>query len=198
MAKPLVVVFAGAQAPTGWRGRRLRKMAEKLGQAIGEGGFDVVYGGGSRGLMGWVTNAAYKFGAMIEAVLLHRFEKDKEATPAKIIAAVETEYERFPIMMAQNPQALFVLPGGSGTHREAWQGIEDAIYNHGPPVILVDSGRSLRGIKKDFNKAIKDGLIKPEFKNVLRTYKPGHKSLQEVLAQPMPSAPAPTAGGLKP
>lgn len=204
MTKPLVAVFAGAQAPTGWRGRRLQKMAEKLGQEVGEAGYDVIYGGGSRGLMGWMTNAAYKFGAQIEAVLLHRFEHDKEATPAKIVGVVDNEYERYPLMLAQNPEALFVLPGGSGTHREAWQGIEEAIYNHGAPVILVDSGRTLRGIKKDFNQAIKDGLIKPEFKNVLRTYNPdhtwlpGHKSLQEVLAIPRPTADAPKAGTPKP
>jgi uncharacterized protein (TIGR00730 family) len=169
-ARPLICVFAGAHTP---KDRRILKAARAVGKALGEEGFDVLYGGGSRGVMGEVTNAAHAAGAKVKAVLLERFAGDKEATPAEIVAVHETEFQRFPAFAGQRPVAYVVLPGGSGTSREAWQGIEMAMYDDGPPVILVKVGKYNKGIKKDFRRDIKAGLIDAWHRNVLQEVKPG-------------------------
>jgi uncharacterized protein (TIGR00730 family) len=175
--RPLICVFAGAQDP---EDPAILKAARELGTAIGEGGYDILYGGGSRGVMGEVTMAAYKAGANVKAALLKRFSHDKEATPAEIVGVVENEFQRFPLFLAQNPVALFVLPGGSGTLREALQGIEMAIYNEGPPVVLARVGKHLSGIRAEFNHSVDAGLIKPEHINVLRDWHRG-QPISEVL-----------------
>lgn len=185
--KPIVAVFANAKEPKErfYGKRRIRRAAELLGQKLGEAGYDVLYGGGSMGVMGWVTNMAHNFGSQIYSLVMKRFAGDKEATPAIILDNESVnEYQRMPKFCHPNqtekgaelglkdPEAFFVLPGGSGTMRELTQAIEEIAYNNGPPVIVVKVGRWNRGIIKDFDRAVKAGAIKKECYGKVRIWNP--------------------------
>jgi uncharacterized protein (TIGR00730 family) len=93
-----------------------------LGEAVGKGlvarGWGLVYGGGSRGLMGTVARAVHGEGGHVVGVI-PRFMKAREwAYPAADeMVTVETMRERKRIM-EERATAFLTLPGGVGTLEE--------------------------------------------------------------------------------
>ena len=130
-------------------------------------GYDIAYGAGTQGVMGAVAKAAMEAGSTVTAVVLKKYA-DEEQLPGAKLVFVETEQERFKALSTlNNPVACFALPGGPGTLREAMQGLELAIYEGGPKVVLVQVGSYLDGLKNTFDAAVVGGLIKPQHKDKL-------------------------------
>ena len=170
--------------------------AETLGQEIGDCGFDLIYGGGTIGVMGAVAMAAHSAGACVEAVTLEKYRHEEQIADASL-SAVETEAERFAkFTERENLSAFFVLPGGPGALREALQALEKAVYDNGPPVVLVEVSDYLYGIRHYFECALVAGLIKSTKADCLRTWRPGQTirsvlgpenvSNTKVISQPQP------------
>ena len=93
-------------------------LAERLGEAIAQRGWRLVYGGGTVGLMFAAANAAYKAGGDVLGVIpnfLQRIEGNFEAVPHIV---VETMHERKKLLFDE-AEAFVVLPGGIGTLEEA-------------------------------------------------------------------------------
>lgn len=168
IAKPKICVFAGASMPSD---PAIIDAAYDLGTQIGAQGFDLIYGGGRTGVMGAVSSAAQDAGAGIIAITLRQYAH-KEQLPTAQVTVVETELERFHLFRAQSPVAKFVLPGGPGSLREALQGLETAVYEQGAPVVLVNVGDYLAGIKMYYEQALGIGLIAEPFRDCLRTWQP--------------------------
>jgi hypothetical protein len=162
--------------------------ARKLGTQLGEAGYDLVYGGGMDGVMGAVAAAAQKAGAAIMAITLEKYAHEPQFTGIQV-SSVKTEAERFNSFLQQSPVALFVLPGGPGSLREAIQGLENAVYENGPPVILVKVGQYLNGIKHYFNQAVLGGMVKPAHQDCLRTWLVGSPVENILKARPSSSSP---------
>ena len=174
--RPLICVFAGSATPND---PVIPETAEALGKAIGEGGYDIICGG-SIGVMGAVALAAHKAGAHVTTVILEKYAGEEQIAGATVLT-VKTEAERFSQLTSyKNPVGLFVLPGSAGTLREAMQGLEKAIYEDGPSVILAKTADYLDGISHFFNHAMTAGLIKESRKGALREWVPG-QSILEVL-----------------
>jgi len=167
--RPKICVFAGAATPSD---PAIIAAARQLGAQVGEGGYDLIYGGGTEGVMGAVASAAQAAGARITAITLRQYAHKPQLAEADI-TVVETELERFYLFTQQSPVAKFVLPGGPGSLREALQGLETAVYEDGPPVILVKVGEYLKGIKMYFDQALGSGLIAPAYKDRLRVWPVG-------------------------
>lgn len=167
--RPVVAVFAGSSTPND---PVIIEAAKKLGKKLAEAGYDLVYGGGDRGVMGAVAQAAHDAGAQITAVVVAKYAHEKQMPGAHIIPVV-TENERFDILSNyRNPVAYFMLPGGPGALREALQGLEKAVYENGPNVILVQAGTYLDGIKQYFDQAVTAGLIAPGKKDTMKIWSP--------------------------
>ncbi len=177
MTKPKICVFAGATMPTD---PAIVDAARQLGALIGQGGYDLMYGGGMTGVMGAVSQAAQQAGAGIVAITLRQYAH-KPQLPGAQVTVVETELERYHLFRREEPCAKFVLPGGPGSLREALQGLETAVYEDGPPVILVQVGGYLDGIKLYYERALTAGLIATPRKDCLRVWMPGD-ALGTVLA----------------
>jgi hypothetical protein len=169
MIRPKVCVFAGSSTPSD---PAVLDAARKLGAQLGEAGYDLVYGGGIRGVMGAVAEAAQKAGANVTAITIEKYAAEPQLTGAKI-SSVLTEAERFSAFLLESPIALFVLPGGPGSLREAMQGLENAVYENGPPVIFVKTGQYLKGIKQYFNQAVLGGMVKTAHKECLKVWLAG-------------------------
>lgn len=184
-ARPKVCVFAGSSTPSD---PAILEAARKLGTQLGEAGYDLVYGGGMDGVMGAVAAAAQKAGAAIMAITLEKYAHEPQFTGIQV-SSVKTEAERFNSFLQQSPVALFVLPGGPGSLREAIQGLENAVYENGPPVILVKVGQYLNGIKHYFNQAVLGGMVKPAHQDCLRTWLVGSPVENILKARPSSSSP---------
>lgn len=167
--RPVVAVFAGSSTP---KDPVILDAAVKLGKKLAEAGYDIIYGGGDRGVMGAVAQAARDAGANITAVVVQKYAHENQIAGARIVP-VATENERFDVMSnLGNPVAFFTLPGGPGALREAIQGLEKAVYENGPNVILVQAGAYLDGIKQYFDLAVTAGLINESKKDSIKVWAP--------------------------
>lgn len=92
-----------------------------LGNALGTGGIQLVYGGGGKGLMGAIANAVLaKHGKVIGIIpkLLLEWEAQHEGLTELIVT--ETMHDRKKILYDKADVAI-ILPGGMGTMDELFE-----------------------------------------------------------------------------
>jgi uncharacterized protein (TIGR00730 family) len=98
-----------------------RESAEALGTAIGRAGMHLVYGGGTRGIMGAVSDAVIAAGGRVTGII-PRFLIDMEATESELkrldeLVITQDMHERKHLMF-ERADAFVALPGGIGTLEE--------------------------------------------------------------------------------
>jgi uncharacterized protein (TIGR00730 family) len=114
--------------------------ARQIGQAIGERGWRLVYGGGKVGLMGTVADAALAAGAQVLGVMPeHLVRLEVSHLGLTELKVVQTMHERKQIM-AESADAFIALPGGIGTLEElyevwTWRHLD----YHRKPIALLDT-----------------------------------------------------------
>ena len=119
--------------------------AYALGEAIGKAGLSLVYGGGTKGLMGAVAQGAMDRGAHVTGII-PRFLMNKEATEAALgrldeLVITEDMHERKHAMFERS-DAFVTLPGGIGTLEEVVEIMTwGQLGRHSKPIVLADFGR---------------------------------------------------------
>ena len=98
-----------------------RQAAETLGRTMAENGIDLVYGGGTNGLMGAVAEAVMSNGGKAVGII-PEFLMDKEASRKELgylteLHVTQDMHER-KHMMFERSDAFVTLPGGIGTLEE--------------------------------------------------------------------------------
>jgi uncharacterized protein (TIGR00730 family) len=103
-------------------------------------GAEVVYGGGSLGLMGVLADAAMEGGSKVIGVI-PRFLDDREVSHHGVdLRVVENMHER-KMLMAELADAFLVLPGGIGTLEEVAEMLSwSQLGLHRKPIGLFDVG----------------------------------------------------------
>lgn len=94
---------------------------EALGRAIAEAGLRLVYGGGTRGIMGAVARGAAASGGRITGIIprfLIRKEMDGDAPALTDDVIVTEDMHTRKHSMFENSDAFVALPGGIGTLEE--------------------------------------------------------------------------------
>lgn len=98
-----------------------RQAARTLGRAMAESGIDLIYGGGTRGLMGAVAEAVMSNGGKAVGII-PEFLMDKEASRQELGQLTELHVTRDmherKHMMFERSDAFVTLPGGIGTLEE--------------------------------------------------------------------------------
>jgi hypothetical protein len=93
----------------------------KLGQAIAEHGLRLVYGGGTRGIMGAVASGVMSNGGKVTGII-PEFLMDKEASRHSLTALSELivteDMHQRKHRMFEEADAFVTLPGGIGTLEE--------------------------------------------------------------------------------
>jgi uncharacterized protein (TIGR00730 family) len=132
-----IAVFCGSRSGND---PRFALAAQRLGRAIAERGFRLVYGGGRAGLMGQVADAALAAGGQVLGVIPRRLmARELGHTGVQDLRVVDTMHER-KLQMAQAADAFLALPGGLGTLEElfeawTWQ----QLGYHARPIGLLDT-----------------------------------------------------------
>jgi len=103
------------------RGETYTNAGRTLGRAIGEAGLRLVYGGGTRGIMGAVAHGAIEAGGKVTGII-PRFLINKEAAQSALgelddVVVVEDMHSRKHRMFEES-DAFVALPGGIGTLEE--------------------------------------------------------------------------------
>ena len=106
-------------------------IAQALGREIAHRGLELVYGGGSVGLMGGVANAVLDAGGTVHGVIPRGlFDREVPHRALSHLYEVGSMHER-KSLMANLSDAFLTLPGGIGTLEElfeSWSWIQLGIY----------------------------------------------------------------------
>ena len=97
------------------------KSGHVLGRSMAEAGIRLVYGGGTKGIMGAVAEGTRRAGGQVTGII-PRFLMNKEATEAALtkldeLIVTENMHERKHLMFERS-DAFVALPGGIGTVEE--------------------------------------------------------------------------------
>lgn len=158
-----------------------RRAAYELGTLLAQAGCEIVYGGGSRGSMGAIANAALAQGGRVIGIL-PRFMADLEWGHPGLtqLDLVEDMRERKHRLLTGS-DAVVALPGGSGTLEEVFEAItlkRLGLYHN--PIVLLDT----RGYWQPLLKFIDEKVIDERFMN------PEHRELCCLAATPEEVLPA--------
>lgn len=116
--------------------------AQSLGASMGRAGLELVYGGGTRGIMGAVSDAVLAAGGKVTGII-PRFLIDMEATERELqrldeLIVTEDMHERKHIMF-QRSDAFVALPGGIGTLEELVEIMTwSQLGRHEKPVVIAN------------------------------------------------------------
>lgn len=95
--------------------------ARQMGQAIGERGWRLVYGGGNVGLMGEVADATLAAGGTVLGVIPERLlQREVGHRGLTELVVVQNMHQR-KMRMAEEANAFVALPGGIGTFEELFE-----------------------------------------------------------------------------
>ena len=179
-----VCVFCGSSAPAD---PRYRDAARALGALLARRGVDLVYGGGSVGLMGELADAALGHGGRVTGVIPARlFAREVGHTGLTELHEVASMHERKQLMYDLS-DAFIALPGGLGTLEEL---AEVATWSqlglHSKPVVLLDVDGFWEPLVSQLDRMAGAGLLKPASRDLIQRTRSAEEALG-VLAAARPA-----------
>ncbi|XP_078166726.1 cytokinin riboside 5'-monophosphate phosphoribohydrolase LOG1-like [Carex rostrata] len=173
-----VCVFCGSSSgkkPT------YQTAAIQLGHELVERNIDLVYGGGSVGLMGLVSKAVYSGGRHVLGVV------PRAIMPREIIGETVGEVKSVSGMhqrkaeMARQADAFIALPGGYGTLEELLEVITWAQLGiHDKPVGLLNVDGYYNSLLSFIDKAVDEGFIMPSARHIIVSAQTAHELLSKL------------------
>jgi uncharacterized protein (TIGR00730 family) len=134
-------------------------IAAAFGAALAREGIDLVYGGGSIGMMGAVADAALAGGARVVGVVPRGLFAVDEVHHDVELIEVESLHVRKQVML-ELAEAFVVLPGGFGTLDELSEVLTWAQLGiHAKPIVLLDVDGYWDGLTAWLNTAIGLGYV---------------------------------------
>ncbi|KAE8654076.1 Cytokinin riboside 5'-monophosphate phosphoribohydrolase LOG5 [Hibiscus syriacus] len=160
-----VCVFFGCSS-----GKRdcYRDAALDLGKELVSGRLDLVYGGGSVGLMGLVSQEVHRRGGHVIGIIPKTL-MSKEIT-GETFGEVKpvADMHRRKAEMARHSDCFIALPGGYGTLEELLEVIKWAQLGiHDKPVGLINVDGYYNYLLNFLDKAVDDGFIKPSQRRIV-------------------------------
>lgn len=134
----------------------------ELGEAIGEAGMGLVYGGATIGIMGAVARAVTSGnGPVIGVIPEFLFKEEIPYTDASELIVTENMHERKQIMYDRSC-AFVALPGGIGTLEELMEMITWAqLGRHRHPVIIANIDGFWDALLALFDNMLASGFVRP-------------------------------------
>ncbi|XP_055833588.1 cytokinin riboside 5'-monophosphate phosphoribohydrolase LOG3-like [Solanum dulcamara] len=144
-----------------------KEAAVELGKELVSRNIDLVYGGGSIGLMGLVSQAVYSGGRHVLGVI-PRTLMPREITGETVgeVKAVADMHQR-KAEMAKHSDAFIALPGGYGTLEELLEVIAwSQLGIHDKPVGLLNVDGYYNSLLTFIDKAVEEGFICPNARQI--------------------------------
>ncbi|KAF5206460.1 Cytokinin riboside 5'-monophosphate phosphoribohydrolase LOG7 [Thalictrum thalictroides] len=164
-----------------------QEAAVQLGNELVERKIDLVYGGGSVGLMGLVSQAVHDGGRHVLGIIPKTL-MPRELTGETVgeVRTVSDMHQR-KAEMARQADAFIALPGGYGTLEELLEVITWAQLNiHHKPVGLLNVEGYYNSLLSFIDKAVDEGFISPSARRIIvsaPTAKELVKELEEYVPQ---------------
>lgn len=138
--------------------------AEALGAAIARAGLQLVFGGGSCGLMGVVANTALAHGGKVTGIIPGFLDEREVALPTVSELQVVPDMHTRKRLMFEKSDAFVALPGGIGTLEELTEQLTwIQLGRHTKPLIIADVGGFWRPLLSLFAHMHNAGFIRPGY-----------------------------------
>ncbi|XP_075502270.1 cytokinin riboside 5'-monophosphate phosphoribohydrolase LOG1-like [Primulina tabacum] len=163
-----------------------QESAVELGKVLVSRNIDLVYGGGSIGLMGLVSQAVHDGGRHVMGVIPKTL-MPRELTGVTVgeVKAVADMHQR-KAEMARHSDAFIALPGGYGTLEELLEVITWAQLGiHDKPVGLLNVDGYYNSLLSFIDKAVEEGFISPSARHIIVSA-PNAKELVKKLEDYIP------------
>ena len=137
--------------------------ARKLGKILAENDLELVYGGGSVGLMGVLADSVLENGGRVTGVI-PRFmvEVEWQHNGLTELVLTETMHERKE-KMAELADAVVALPGGCGTMEELLEMITwKQLGIHSQPIVIVNVNGYYTHLLAQFQQAADELFMRPQ------------------------------------
>lgn len=160
-----ICVFCGSRA--GYKSS-FSDATLQLGKQLVEKKIDLIYGGGSVGLMGIISQTVYNGGCQVlgiipRALLPHEIS-GKTIGETKVVADMHERKSE----MSKNADAFIALPGGYGTMEELLEMITWAQLGiHEKPVGLLNVDGYYNSLLSLFDKGVEEGFIEEGARHII-------------------------------
>jgi len=188
-----VCVFGGA-SPT--IGTDLMDFGRRTGRVFAAHGLGVVFGGGSRGMMGAVADGALATGGEVIGVI-PRFLFDREPPHPGVtdMRVVGSMHERKQIMYAL-AHGFVAVAGGFGTMEEVMEVLTwRQLSLHQKPIIFLDAAGRWKPLEQLFDRMVQDRFLTAANRTIVRFASQPEQAL-ELLREAGEAAEAPVDAGL--
>jgi uncharacterized protein (TIGR00730 family) len=173
-------VFCGSSMPTDLA---YPHAARSLGAMVAAAGIDLVYGGGSVGLMGEVADAALAAGGRVVGVIpTGLFSVEVAHTGLTELHEVRSMHERKQLMYDLS-DGFIALPGGLGTLEElaevtTWS----QLGLHAKPVVLLDVDGFWGHLVAQLDQMVSVGLLKATNRRLIQRVSTPQEALAALAA----------------
>ena len=134
--------------------------AKNLGHAIVDSGFSMVYGGGSRGLMGVTADAVLEKKGLVTGIITKQLDNievgHKKLTTLEVVDSMHERKAR----MAELSDSVISLPGGVGTWEEFYEALAwNQLGFYSKPIILLNIDNYYEDLYSFTTKSVKEGFL---------------------------------------
>lgn len=150
-----------------------KESASQIAKILVENGYELVYGGGSIGLMGAVADSALEHNGKITGVIPKFMQELEWGHPGVEMIEVENMHERKNLMLEKS-DAVIALAGGCGTFEEIIEAItwkRLALFDG--PAVFLNTNNYYDPIIEQLNRAVDENFMNPE-----------HRDLWSVIQRP--------------
>ncbi|CAI0435770.1 unnamed protein product, partial [Linum tenue] len=167
-----VCVFCGSSAG---KNPSYQLAALQLAKELVEREIDLVYGGGSIGLMGLVSQAVHEGGRHVLGVIPKTLmPREITGEPVGDVKPVSGMHQR-KAEMARQADAFIALPGGYGTLEELLEVITWAQLGiHDKPVGLLNVDGYYNSLLSFIDKAVDEGFVAPAARHIIVSAQNAH------------------------
>lgn len=166
--------------------------ARRLGRGLAQRGLDLVYGGGSNGLMGECARTSKAHGGRVVGIITEKLDALEHGwTGCDELQRVDSMSERRRRMMDLG-EGFIVLPGGLGTYEEFFEVLVGAqLGDHGKPIVIVNHDGYYDPLIAMIEHGITHNFIRPAIRDSLVVVDDARNAVDALLAhQGRPHDPA--------
>ncbi|ONK73412.1 uncharacterized protein A4U43_C04F31230 [Asparagus officinalis] len=169
-----VCVFCGSSSG---KKQSYQLAATELGDELVKRNIDLVYGGGSIGLMGLVSQAVYDVIGVIPKSLMPREITGETVGEVKAVSGMHQRKAE----MARHADAFVALPGGYGTLEELLEVITWAQLGiHNKPIGLLNVDGYYNSLLSFIDKAVDEGFVTPTARHIIISAQNAHELLSKL------------------
>lgn len=156
------------------------KIAQQLGEQIANQGRKLIYGGGSKGLMGIIADSVLNSGGKVIGVIPQRLVMAETAHQGLTELIVVDDMHARKAKMSELADGFIALPGGIGTLEELFEvWTWSQIGYHSKPVGLLDVNSFYTPMQTFLQHVVNEGFVRQSYLDTLIVSKEPHQLLAQ-------------------